>query len=146
MAYNVFKRPMFKRGGSTTGTGIMSHVEPRVKAAFGFPNFGVSQSNVDPITGKTAYQTMLENRGSTGSNLNIQDIFKKMDPRYPSVYTEPRTVEDFYKEKGDKLKESSEFFKTSPEYKKQFETKTITDGIRGSGGITSLDEIARINM
>jgi hypothetical protein len=30
MAYNVFKRPMFKRGGSTKGTGIMSHVEPRV--------------------------------------------------------------------------------------------------------------------
>jgi hypothetical protein len=27
--YNVFKRPMFKRGGSTQGTGIMSHVEPR---------------------------------------------------------------------------------------------------------------------
>ena len=36
MAYNVFKRPMFKRGGSTTGTGIMSHVEPRVKAAGGY--------------------------------------------------------------------------------------------------------------
>src|SRR6056300_327002 len=36
MAYNVFKRPMFKRGGSTTGTGIMSHVEPRVKAADGY--------------------------------------------------------------------------------------------------------------
>jgi hypothetical protein len=31
--YNVFKRPMFKRGGSTQGTGIMSHVEPRVRAA-----------------------------------------------------------------------------------------------------------------
>ena len=29
MAYNVLKRPMFKRGGSTTGTGIMSHVEPK---------------------------------------------------------------------------------------------------------------------
>jgi hypothetical protein len=43
MAYNVFKRPMFKRGGSTTGTGIMSHVEPRVNAAMGFPNFGVTQ-------------------------------------------------------------------------------------------------------
>jgi hypothetical protein len=27
--YNVFKRPMFKRGGPTKGTGIMSHVEPR---------------------------------------------------------------------------------------------------------------------
>jgi len=36
MAYNVFKRPMFKRGGSTKGTGIMSHVEPRAKAADGF--------------------------------------------------------------------------------------------------------------
>ena len=35
MAYNVFKRPMFKRGGSATGTGIMSHVEPRVKAQAG---------------------------------------------------------------------------------------------------------------
>jgi len=35
MAYNVFKRPMFKRGGSTQGTGIMSHVEPRVKAQGG---------------------------------------------------------------------------------------------------------------
>ena len=47
--YNVFKRPMFKRGGSTQGTGIMSHVErrpnysmggvtPRVNARFGFGN------------------------------------------------------------------------------------------------------------
>jgi hypothetical protein len=38
--YNVFKRPMFKRGGSTQGTGIMSHVEPRVRAANGFGQFG----------------------------------------------------------------------------------------------------------
>ena len=48
--FNVFKRPMFKRGGSTQGTGIMSHVErrpnysigggvtPRVNARFGFGN------------------------------------------------------------------------------------------------------------
>jgi len=35
--YNVFKRPMFKRGGTPAqGTGIMSHVEPRVQAAEGF--------------------------------------------------------------------------------------------------------------
>jgi len=145
MAYNVFKRPMFKRGGSTTGTGIMSHVEPRVNAAMGFPNFGISQSNVDPITGKTAYQTMLENRG-TRTTPNVQDIFSGMDPRYPSIYTEPTTIEDIYKEKADRLKESSGIFETSPEYEKQFETKTIADGIRGSGGITSIDEIARINM
>ena len=42
---------MFKRGGSTSGTGIMSHVEPRVKAATGFPTFGLSrqpdQSEID---------------------------------------------------------------------------------------------------
>jgi len=49
--FNVFKRPMFRRGGSPTGTGIMSHVErrpnysiggkvtPRVNAKFGFGNF-----------------------------------------------------------------------------------------------------------
>ncbi|MFC1793794.1 hypothetical protein ACFL3Q_09440 [Planctomycetota bacterium] len=44
MAYNVFKRPMFKRGGSTTGTGIMSHVEPRRNYNMGgFPSFGITQ-------------------------------------------------------------------------------------------------------
>jgi hypothetical protein len=40
MAYNVFKRPMFKRGGTPAqGTGIMSHVEPRVNARLGYPDF-----------------------------------------------------------------------------------------------------------
>ena len=63
MAYNVFKRPMFKRGGSTTGTGIMSHVEPRVKAATGFPNFGLprqpDQSEIEAF--KLANQQRIEN-------------------------------------------------------------------------------------
>jgi hypothetical protein len=37
MAYNVFKRPMFKRGGTPAqGSGIMSHVEPRVQAKDGY--------------------------------------------------------------------------------------------------------------
>ena len=27
--FNVFKRPMFKRGGPSKGTGIMSHVESK---------------------------------------------------------------------------------------------------------------------
>jgi len=39
--YNVFKRPMFRKGGSSKGTGIMSHVEPRVHANQGF--FGNSK-------------------------------------------------------------------------------------------------------
>ena len=47
--YNVFKRPMFKRGGSTQGTGIMSHVEPRVRAANGFPNFQASPMNPSQV-------------------------------------------------------------------------------------------------
>jgi hypothetical protein len=36
--YNTFKRPMFKRGGTAQGSGIMSHVEPRqqYQAAGGF--------------------------------------------------------------------------------------------------------------
>ena len=72
MAYNVFKRPMFKRGGSTTGTGIMSHVEPRVNRAFGspFPNFGVTQmppqSQIDAF--KQA-EINRQNRLSKGFNL-----------------------------------------------------------------------------
>ena len=43
--YNVFKRPMFKRGGSTQGTGIMSHVEPRRNynlGAYGLINQGMA--------------------------------------------------------------------------------------------------------
>ena len=47
--YNVFKRPMFKRGGPTKGTGIMSHVEPRVRAANGFPSFQASPMNPSQV-------------------------------------------------------------------------------------------------
>ena len=43
--YNVFKRPMFRKGGSTQGQGIMSHVEPRVQAQSGY--FG--QTPIYPI-------------------------------------------------------------------------------------------------
>lgn len=55
MAYNVFKRPMFKRGGATTGTGIMSHVEPRVKAQSGYfantPLYPQPMSNIKASAG-----------------------------------------------------------------------------------------------
>jgi len=40
--YNVFKRPMFKRGGSTQGTGIMSHVERRKNFNAGARGTGAS--------------------------------------------------------------------------------------------------------
>lgn len=55
MAYNVFKRPMFKRGGATTGTGIMSHVEPRIKAQSGYfantPLYPQPMSNIRASAG-----------------------------------------------------------------------------------------------
>ncbi len=48
--FNVFKRPMFKRGGSTQGTGIMSHVERRPNYSIGG---GVIQGN--PMGSRTGF-------------------------------------------------------------------------------------------
>lgn len=89
MAYNIFKRPMFKRGGATTGTGIMSHVEPRVKAANGFMgmNFGISQSpsqaQLDAF--RQAEANRLQRRGSAGFNI-LGPRFT--DPNYQSPFSE----------------------------------------------------------
>lgn len=49
--YNIFKRPMFKLGGMTQGTGIMSHVESRPKY-FGGGRIGYAQAGqvTDPFT------------------------------------------------------------------------------------------------
>jgi hypothetical protein len=56
--YNVFKRPMFKRGGTPAqGTGIMSHVEPRVNARFGYPDFSnATQAPASMRGGLTNFQ------------------------------------------------------------------------------------------
>jgi hypothetical protein len=49
--YNIFKRPMFKMGGMTQGTGIMSHVEPRPQY-FSGGRAGYAQAGqvTDPFT------------------------------------------------------------------------------------------------
>ena len=49
--YNIFKRPMFKLGGMTQGTGIMSHVEPRPQY-FSGGRIGYAQAGqvTDPFT------------------------------------------------------------------------------------------------
>ena len=49
--YNIFKRPMFKMGGMTQGTGIMSHVESRPKY-FNGGRIGYAQAGqvTDPFT------------------------------------------------------------------------------------------------
>ena len=85
MAYNVFKRPMFKRGGSTTGTGIMSHVEPRINAAMGFPNFGLSkqpnQAEIDAFK-KSEAQRIQNIRNQPNSFLGPRFT----DPNYQSPF------------------------------------------------------------
>jgi len=71
MAYNVLKRPMFKRGGSTTGTGIMSHVEskkigggtisgnnmPNNRTGFQNPLFGLISEGMANELSRGAYKS-----------------------------------------------------------------------------------------
>ena len=54
--YNVFKRPMFRKGGSTQGQGIMSHVEPRVQAQSGY--FGQTPIYPQPFSTMNANAAM----------------------------------------------------------------------------------------
>lgn len=65
--YNVFKRPMFKRGGPTKGTGIMSHVEPRVKQQFGTGAEGlISEGMRNQLAREAARRAALQASISSG--------------------------------------------------------------------------------
>ena len=80
-----FKRPSFKRGGST-GIGQLT---PRVKANMGFPNFGVSQGD------NTAYQKYMEKiRANRASNKPSGLAELLLGPRY----TDPNYVSPFMRE------------------------------------------------
>ena len=79
-----FKRPSFKRGGST-GIGQLT---PRVKANMGFPNFGVSQGD------NTAYQKYMEKiRADRASGQPSGLAQLVLGPRY----TDPNFVSPFLK-------------------------------------------------
>jgi hypothetical protein len=84
--YNVFKRPMFKRGGTAQGSGIMSHVEARpvarVKAAVGFPTFGLSQE-IDQASLDRFRQAEAERKARIGQPFDIRGP-KLTDPNYGS--------------------------------------------------------------
>lgn len=112
MAYNVFKRPMFKRGGSTTGTGIMSHVEPRIKAAFGFPgiNFGVTQ--MPPQSQIDAFRQ---------AEIDRQNRMSK-----PNIFTGP--IYSMPKDFPGGLPEYRKFLKKQKQEQKEFE-QGMTGGI-----------------
>ena len=80
-----FKRPSFKRGGST-GIGQLT---PRVRANMGFPNFGVGQGD------NTAYQKYLETMRANKANNESSGIASMiLGPRY----TDPKFVSPFLQE------------------------------------------------
>jgi hypothetical protein len=76
--YNVFKRPMFKRGGTAQGSGIMSTVEPRQQYKEAGPVYPFEKRdpqellNILPI-------------GRVGAGLNIL----RQAGRFPKFYTGP---------------------------------------------------------
>jgi hypothetical protein len=80
-----FKRPSFKRGGST-GIGQLT---PRVHANMGFPNFGVRQGD------NTGYQKYLETMRANKANNESSGIASMiLGPRY----TDPKFVSPFIQE------------------------------------------------
>ena len=80
-----FKRPSFKRGGST-GIGQLT---PRVHANMGFPNFGVGQGD------NTGYQKYLETMRANKANNESSGIASMiLGPRY----TDPKFVSPFLQE------------------------------------------------
>jgi hypothetical protein len=136
--YNVFKRPMFKRGGTAQGSGIMSTVEPkpqpRVQAANGFPNFGVSQAPINPVTGMTAYEEMLSNRqiSTPTPRGSIEDQFTiGMDEYVPNIEYEKIPKEQM-----------SKFRQNLPEFMQQRRKTTALDkkGIETLKNVPLYDE------
>ena len=79
---------MFKRGGSTTGTGIMSHVEPRINAAMGFPNFGVTQ--MPPQSQLDAFR-----QAEVARQNRLSKDFNILGPAFTMPKDFPGTVNDY---------------------------------------------------
>jgi hypothetical protein len=99
----------------------MSHVEPRVNAAMGFPNFGVTQ--MPPQSQLDAFrQAEIDRQNRLSKGFNI------LGPAFTMPEDYSGTVNDY----RDMLREKEELLKAG--------------GVKGSGGISSLDEIARINI
>jgi hypothetical protein len=148
MAYNVFKRPMFKRGGSTTGTGIMSHVEPRVNAADGYD-----------FTQTPAYKTAsgLVNYGPNAAIAGGLDLinvplntlsrfFTGYNPGFSGTkQMDILTGGQFSKQTGYDP-ETAYFFGPTSAKTGFSQAVKPSEGVRTSGGITSLDQIAKKNQ
>jgi hypothetical protein len=78
--YNVFKRPMFKRGGTAQGSGIMSTVEPRQQYKEAGPVYPFEKRSAEELLNFTPI-------GRVGAGLNIlrqAGRFPKFPAGYPS--------------------------------------------------------------
>ena len=98
-----FKRPSFRRGGNIGG-GIMSGTNMGTRTGFNNPIIDFLNTNI--LGTRTQIPTMPT--GSVTQSKGIEQILSGTDTR-GSVNTAPQTVEELYKDRGDKLKESADF-------------------------------------
>ena len=98
-----FKRPSFRRGGNIGG-GIMSGTNMGTRTGFQNPVIDFLNKNI--LGTKTQIPTMPT--GPVTQSTGIEQILSGTDTR-GSVNTAPQTVEELYKRRGDKLKESADF-------------------------------------
>lgn len=83
--FNVFKRPMFKRGGPSKGTGIMSHVEPRINARVGY--YGANQ-NIGQTQPPLSIAEFYKKKMESFKTLPVSDVFT-VPPQNYYGYTVP---------------------------------------------------------
>mgnify|MGYP003676239947 FL=1 len=98
-----FKRPSFRRGGNIGG-GIMSGTDMGSRTGFNNPIINFLNTNI--LGTKTQIPTMPT--GPVTENTGIEQILSGTDNRR-SVNTAPQTVEELYKDRGDKLKRSGDY-------------------------------------
>ena len=110
-----FKRPSFRRGG-TIGGGIMSGTNMGSRTGFNNPIINFLNSNI--LGTKTQIPTLPTE--SVTQKKGIEQILSGTNNRR-SVNTVPQTVEELYKERGEKLKRSGDYIG------EVFKSKTFTD-------------------
>ena len=136
--YNVFKRPMFRKGGSTQGQGIMSHVEPRVQANSGYfgqtpiypQPFSTMNANAAMGMGDGRVQMMKSfpmNAQSMGASSNFRpeiDYGSSAPPKFDVNEVEDiNTTDEFITIKAGR--NQSETTIRNPNYKPPGEYKTV---------------------
>ena len=98
-----FKRPSFRRGGNIGG-GIMAGNDMGSRTGFQNPIIDFLNQN---ILGRNT-QIGTAPLSNVSQNVGIEQLLKGTDNRR-SVNTAPQTVEELYKDRGDKLKRSGDY-------------------------------------